>query len=239
MSDDGIFDAELAETYDRVHAPADPDMLDLLARLAGDGPVLEFAVGTGRVAVPLAERGIPVSGIEMSRAMVEKLRLKDPDRRIDVTIGDMANTRVSGAFSLVYLVYNTIDNLTTQAAQVACFANAAAHLAPRGVFLVETLVPPIQRLPVGERLLAQDHSDAHWCMDEFDVVTQNYWSHHARFDTEQPRRSTVPFRYAWPAEFDLMAQLAGLELAGRWSDWRGSAFDENSRSHVSTWRKPL
>lgn len=238
MSDDGIFDAGVAETYDAVHATPDPEMINRLAELAADGPILEFAVGTGRVAMPLAERGASIHGIELSRPMVEKLREKDRENRVGTTIGDMTTTRVRGSFSLVFLVYNTIDNLTTQDAQIACFQNAAHHLSPGGRFVVETLVPPIQKLPFGERLLAQDHSDSHWGIDEFDVVTQAYWSHHARFDQSPPTRISVPFRYAWPAELDLMARMAGMELEERWSNWSGAPFTATSRSHISVWRKP-
>ncbi len=238
---DGFFDANVARTYDLRHE-TDPEliatMVGVLHELAGDGAALEFAIGTGRIALPLSERGVAVSGIELSQAMVDQLRLKDGGQSIDVLIGDMTTTTVEGSFSLVFLVYNTIDNLVTQDAQVACFQNAAAHLEPGGRFLIETLVPPLQRLPVGETKLAFDCSPDHWGMDEFDVTTQNYTSHHAWFSDGSANRNAVPFRYAWPAELDLMAKMAGLELEHRWDDWDRTPFNKLSAKHISVWRKP-
>ena len=239
---DGYFDAEIARTYDARHQ-SDPLELEhsarLLKALAGDGDALEFAIGTGRVALPLASLGVSVSGIELSRSMVDVLRSKEGGAQIDVTIGDMTTARVKGVFSLVYLVYNTIDNLVTQEAQVACFQNASAHLAPGGRFLIETLVPPIQKIPFGENKLAFDRSEGHWGIDEFDLVSQNYASHHAWIEGDRPLVGHVPFRYAWPAEMDLMARLAGMSLEYRWSDWQKSSFEATSKSHISVWRKPL
>jgi SAM-dependent methyltransferase len=241
MHDDGHFDESIAATYDDDEAMSNPKVVgpvaDLLAELAGNGRVLEFAIGTGRVALPLAQRGVRVEGIELSRPMVERLRAKEGGAQIPVSIGDMSTTRVAGEFSLVYLVFNTINNLTSQDAQVACFQNAAAHLEPGGCFLIEVGVPPLQRLSKGETLLAFDRSDTHWGIDEFDVVTQKFTSHHVRMRGQRIERLSIPFRYVWPAELDLMAQLAGLRLRERWSGWQREPFTRLSDSHVSVWQK--
>ena len=242
MSDDGIFDSKVAATYDLVHGGSDTKqvkkMVDLLSQLAENGPALEFAIGTGRVALPLSDCGILVKGIELSNAMVAELRKKETGSPIDVAIGDMSTVRVPGEFSLVYLVYNTIDNLTSQDKQIACFKNAYDHLKPGGRFLVETLVPPIQRIPFGETKLAYNCSVDHWGIDEFDLVSQRYTSHHTRFVKDKFTRISVPFRYAWPAEFDVMAKFAGLNLENRWSDWAKTPFTSTSTSHISVWKKP-
>jgi hypothetical protein len=239
------FDGDVAERYD------DPDdvmfspevlgpTVDLLADLAGDRPALELAIGTGRVALPLSERGVPVTGIELSPAMVEQLRAKPGAEKIDVAIGDMTSTRVEGRFGLAYLVFNTIGNVTTQDGQVAVFENAAAHLEPGGCFLVENLVPIVQKLPPGERFAVFNHSDRHVGIDEYDVVTQRTWSHHySSTNGETYHRRSIPFRYAWPAELDLMARIAGLELLERWADWDRSPFTAESPKHVSVWGKPV
>jgi SAM-dependent methyltransferase len=236
------FDEAVAARYDEsTDEHFDPDVIaataDFLADLAGEGAALEFAIGTGRIAIPLAERGVVVHGIEFSQAMVARLREKPGAEDIVVTIGDMATTRIDGSFSLVYLVFNTINNLTTQDAQVACFQNAAHHLLPRGRFVVEVLVPGLQRLPTGERLQAFHHSDDRWGIDEVDVVTQAFWSHHLAIRDGEVRTNSVPFRYVWPSELDLMARLAGLELEGRYAGWDQSPFTETTRSHVSVWIK--
>ncbi len=240
MTDDGYFGEEVAAHYDH---PSDSDpsvigpMIDFLAGYAPAGQALEFAIGTGRVALPLAARGVQVSGIELSRAMASRLRAKSGGEDIPVTIGDMATTRVAGDFDLVFLVYNTINNLVTQDAQVACFANAAAHLRTGGAFVVEVGVPQLQRLPMGERLVPFDLSDRHWGVDEYDVVTQEFWSHHLHIRDGGLRRNSVPFRYVWPSELDLMARLAGLRLTKRVADWTGAPFTLTSPSHVSVWVK--
>lgn len=238
MNDDGVFDAAVAQTYDQVHTGAGSlaQMVDQLALFASDGRALEFAIGTGRVALPLKAKGIDVEGIELSRAMVEVLHTKDPT--IAVRIGDMTTEVLDKMFSLVFLVYNTIDNLTSQDAQVSCFANAAQHLKPGGRFVVETLLPQIQKLPFGQTLHAHSCTDTHWGIDDIDIATQTYTSHHMRFDGDQATRLSVPFRYAWPAEMDLMARMAGLTLESRWADWSKTPFDRFSTSHVSVWRKP-
>ena len=243
MDDDGYFGEAVASTYDADEADSfEPAFLEatvqFLAALAGDGPVLEFGIGTGRVALPLAGRGIPVHGIELSSAMAARLRDKPGADPIEVTIGDFSTTRVEGSFSLVYLVYNTIMNLTSQAAQVACFRNAAAHLAPGGSFVVEVMVPELRRLPPGERLRFWHASDDEWGVDEYDVATQGLASHHLRFVDGRAERVSMPFRYVWPSELDLMAELAGMRLRERWEGWDRSPFTNESRRHVSVWEKP-
>jgi len=213
--------------------------VDFLAALAGDGPALELGIGTGRVALPLAARGITVAGIDLSEEMVARLRAKPGGERIDVAIGDFATARVEGSFTLVYLVFNTIGNLTTQEAQVACFRNAAAHLAPGGHFVVELGVPELRRLPPGERFVLFDKSESHVGVDEYDVAIQRLVSHHySRGAGGTFEYASLPFRYVWPAELELMAQLAGMELRERWSGWQREPFDNESTSHVSVWQKP-
>ena len=226
------YDADDATMFsDEVLGPT----VEVLADLAAGRRALEFAAGTGRVALALAARGVDVSGIELSEAMTARLRAKPGAERVPVTIGDMATTRVPGEFGLVYLVYNTITNLLTQDEQVACFANAAAHLVPGGCFLIEVFVPRLRQLPPGNTLVAYEVADDHVGVDEYDVLAQRLVSHHAL-----PGR---PFgrshhRYAWPAEYDLMARLAGLEPHARWADWHRRPFTADSESHVSVWRKP-
>ena len=240
------FGEDIAATYDDDAAISQPDVLgpqlDVLEELAGGGPMLEFAIGTGRVGLPLAGRGLRVAGIELSSAMVARLRAKPggDEASIPVVIGDMATARVpgSGSFGLVYLVFNTLMNLTTQEAQVACFENAAAHLAPGGHFVVELPVPGLRRLPANERFVVFDQSETHVGIDEYDVATQRQWSHHIDFLPDgRVRRTSPPFRYAWPAELDLMARLAGLRLVHRWSDWDRSAYTSESTRHVSAWQR--
>jgi len=212
--------------------------VDFLAGLAGDGRALELGIGTGRIALPLAARGVPVHGIDLSRAMVERLRAKPGGDEIDVTIGDFSTTRVEGSFSLAYIVFNTIENLTTQAAQVACFANVARHLAPGGRFVIEVGIPDLRRLPPGENAVVFDVSDDHWGIDEYDVANQGLISHHFTRVGDRIEYSSGPFRYLWPSELDLMAQIAGLELAERWSGWHREPFTNESRKHISVWGKP-
>lgn len=212
--------------------------VDVLADLAGEGAALEFAVGTGRIALPLAARGVPVSGIELSTAMVARLRAKDEAQRIDVTIGDMAATRVDGSFRLVYLVFNTIGNLTTQDQQVACFMNAAAHLEPGGSFVIEVGVPDLRLLPPGEDSRVFSHGPGHVGYDHYtDFVAQQAVSHHLATNEAGVGEFTTPFRYVWPSELDLMARLAGMELVDRWGGWSRSPFTDQCRSHVSIWEK--
>ncbi len=235
------FDGDIAKTYDQGHGGDDPAEIaravDVLAKLADGGPALEFAIGTGRIAIPLSARGVDVTGIELSEEMVAEMRGKDGGADIPVVIGDMATTRVDGQFPLVFLVFNTICNLTTQDAQAKCFANAATHLAPGGRFLIETLTPPLQKLPVGETRLAFDRSESHWGIDEFDIASQQFTSHHVWFEDGETRRFSIPMRYVWPSELDLMARLAGMSLEARWADWDRSTFTAISEKHVSVWRK--
>jgi SAM-dependent methyltransferase len=238
-----VWGEETAESYDDDSADRfAPENLDpevaFLADLAGTGAALEFAIGTGRVAVPLASRGVPVTGIELSVPMVERLRRKIAEDRLPVAIGDMATTRVPGTFSLVYLVWNGISNLRTQAEQVQCFRNAAQHLSSGGRFVVELWIPPLRRLPPGQSAVPFDVTEGHLGFDTYDTVTQQCSSHHYTRDADGSVRYGVGhFRYIWPAECDLMAQLAGLELEARTADWRGSPFTMDSENHVSVWRK--
>ncbi|MEM9640746.1 MAG: class I SAM-dependent methyltransferase [Pseudomonadota bacterium] len=242
MQSDGYFDAKIAARYDGDPATASGSAVEpavaCLADLAGTGRVLEFAIGTGRVALPLASSGVDVHGIELSQPMIDRLRAKPGGATIPVVKGDIATTRLADSFSLVYLVFNTITNLVTQDAQVACFRNAAQHLHPGGCFLVEVAVPPLQRLPLGETRLVFDRSDAHWGVDEFDVVTQKFTSHHVAVADGRAERFSLPLRYVWPSELDLMARLAGLELKARWADFQGTPFTAVSPGHVSVWQKP-
>jgi SAM-dependent methyltransferase len=241
-SEDGYFDEAVAARYDDSESPMfDPALVeatvDFLAELAGAGRALELGVGTGRIAVPLARRGVPVHGIDMSRAMVARLREKPGAEGIDVTIGDFATATVDGTFAVAYLVFNTIENLTTQAAQVACFRNVAAHLEPGGCFVVEVGVPQLQRLPPGERFRVFEASETRWGIDEYDIAEQGLVSHHFEVVDGRIERLSVPFRYVWPAELDLMAELAGMRLRERWSGWKREPFTSESRKHVSVWER--
>lgn len=240
---DGYFGESIAATYDEsaahLFAPAVVDpAVDFLVELARDGRALELGIGTGRIALPLAQRGVPVHGIELSKAMAARLHAKPGSEHIGVTIGDFATTTIDGAFSVAYLVRNTIMNLTTQEAQVACFRNVAAHLEPGGCFVIEVLVPGLQRLPPGQTIQDFHLSETKWGLDEYDVATQGLISHHFTFLDGRITRWSVPFRYAWPAELDLMAQLAGMSLRERWSGWKREPFTSDSREHVSVWQKP-
>ncbi|GAA4875388.1 class I SAM-dependent DNA methyltransferase [Serinicoccus chungangensis] len=241
MTSSDVWDAETAAGYDEasaaMFAPAvlDP-AVDLLAGLAGSGRALELAIGTGRVGIPLAERGVDVTGIELSAPMVEQLHGKRPD--LPVVVGDMATARAEGEFALVYLVFNTIGNLCTQDEQVACFANAARHLGPGGRFVVEVGVPALRRLPPGQTAVPFDVSEGHVGLDTYDPVTQQATSHHyVRQPDGTYRYAPHHFRYVWPGELDLMARLAGMSLESRWSDWSGEPFTAESESHVSVWRR--
>jgi SAM-dependent methyltransferase len=237
---DGYFDERVAARYDESSAdvfdPAVVDaVVDFLAELAGNGPALELGIGTGRIALPLAQRGVSMHGIELSQAMAARLRAKPGGEDIGVTIGDFATTTVDGTFTLAYLVFNTIMNLTTQAAQVACFRNVAAHLEPGGCFVIEVGVPQLQRLPPGEKIQPFHVSESRLGFDEIDVATQSLTSHHFEFINGRVERNSIPFRYVWPSELDLMAQLAGMSLRERWSGWKREPFTSESRTHVSVW----
>jgi SAM-dependent methyltransferase len=243
VDEDGYFDERVAATYDESAAdmfdPAVVDpVVDFLVELAGSGRALELGIGTGRIAVPLARRGVPVHGIELSKAMAARLHAKPDAEDIGVTIGDFATTTVEGKFSVAYLVFNTIGNLTTQSAQVACFRNVAAHLDPGGCFVIEVGIPDLQRLPPGDTMRVFHAGETHWGVDEYDVANQGLISHHFELVDGRIELHSVPFRYTWPAELDLMAQLAGMSLRERWSDWRRVPFTSDSRKHVSVWEKP-
>jgi SAM-dependent methyltransferase len=243
VTGDGYFDERVAARYDEssseMFAPeALEPAVDFLAALAGDGRALELGIGTGRIALPLTGRGVEVHGIDLSQAMVARLREKPGGEEIPVTIGDFATTRVDGVFSLAYLVFNTINNLTTQAEQVACFRNVAAHLEPAGCFVIEVGVPELRRLPPGETMHVFDASDGHWGIDEYDLVNQGLVSHHFSVVDGAVERVSMPFRYVWPSELDLMAELAGVRLRERWSGWKREPFTGESRKHVSVWETP-
>lgn len=244
QGDDGYFDEQIAASYDESSAEmfdpvvVDP-VIDFLFDLAGRGRVLELGIGTGRIALPLAERGVPVHGIELSKPMTARLLAKPGGKDIDVTIGDFATTKVEGPFSLAYLVYNTIMNLTSQSAQVECFRNVAAHLQQGGCFVIEVMVPELRRLPPGETFHVFDAGENHWGIDEYDVATQGLTSHHFEMVDGRLERFSAPYRYAWPSELDLMAELAGMRLRERWGGWKREPFTSESRKHVSVWEKTL
>jgi SAM-dependent methyltransferase len=234
------FGERVAARFDERYAhKADPAVVDpivaFLVDLVRDGAALELGVGTGRIALPLARRGVRVHGIDLSEAMIARLGTKPDAERIVVTLGDFATTTVEGRFSLVYLVANTIMNLTTQDEQVACFRNAAAHLEPNGCFVVEVLVPRLQRLPPGERFQPFAVEPAHLGFDEYDVVSQGLVSHHYWIDDGSVDVVSPPFRYVWPSELDLMARLAGMRLRERWGGWQREPFTRDSDKHVSVW----
>jgi SAM-dependent methyltransferase len=230
------FAADVAKRYDELSAEMfAPDVVgptvDFLAELATNGAALELGIGTGRIALPLAERGIRVHGIDLSPDMVAQLRAKPGGSDIPVSIGDFATTRVEGAFSLAYLVFNTINNLTSQEAQVACFQNVAAHLEPGGCFVIEVGVPS------GDPVRVFDLGETHVGVDEYDAATQRLISHHFTLIDGTWRRRSIPFRSVSPAELDLMARLAGMWLRERWASWRREPFTSASTKHVSVWEK--
>lgn len=237
------FAGEVAARYDlSLGAMGSPEVLeptvDVLAELAGTGAALEMAVGTGRIALPLAARGIPVSGIELSSDIAAQLRAKPGGDGIPVTLGDMTTVVIEGAFRLVYLVYNTIGNVETQDRQVACFENAAAHLEPGGCFVIETVVPDLRSLVPGQDAIVFAHAPGYLGYDRYDdLVAQHAVSHHFVADGSGVREVRTPWRFVWPSELDLMARLAGLELTDRWADWHRAPFTGDSPSHVSVWRQ--
>ncbi|HKG44621.1 MAG TPA: class I SAM-dependent methyltransferase [Gaiellaceae bacterium] len=222
------YDLYLGAHGDRERIAATVDFLEPFAT----GGALELGIGTGRIALPLAERRVAVQGIDLSQDMVAQLRAKPGGDAILVAIGDFSTTRVEATFSLVYLVFNTVSNLTSQEAQVACFENAAAHLDPGGCFVVEV------GFPSGERLEVFDLSDTHVGVDEYDPATQRSASHHFTLVDGDWVRLSMPFRSTYPAELDLMARLAGMQLRERWSGFRREPFTSESTRHVSVWEKP-
>ena len=238
-----LFAGEIATSYDAdstgMFDPAVVDRtVDFLAELAGKGRALEFAIGTGRIGLPLSERGVRVAGIELSSDMVAQLHKKPGAEVIDVAIGDMTSTRVDGTFRLVYLVFNTIGNLLSQDEQVECFCNAAAHLEPGGCFVIEVLVPRLRSLPPGETAQVFTLTPTRIGFDEIDVANQLGVSHHIWFREDGPKKFATPWRLVWPAELDLMARIAGLRLRERWADWGREPFTSESGKHVSVWEKP-
>ena len=237
-----LFVGEIATHYDADSTGVfDPAVVGgtvgFLADLAGEGRALEFAIGTGRIALPLSQRGVRVAGIELSSDMAQQLKAKPGSEAIDVTIGDMTSTRVDGTFRVVYLVFNTIGNLLSQDEQVECFRNAAAHLEPGGCFVIEVLVPPLRRLPPGETSLVFALTPQRVGYDEIDVANQRGVSHHVWFREDGPTKFATPWRLVWPAELDLMARIAGMRLRERWQDWDRSPFTGESMKHVSVWEK--
>ncbi len=242
MHDDGYFDEKVASTYDDDVDSCQPEVInpvvDFLSELADGGNALEFGIGTGRIALPLAMKGIEVHGIELSHAMIGKLAEKTGGDRISVTQGDFATTLCGGSFALVYLIFNTIMNLTTQEQQVRCFENAASHLEPGGSFVIEVMIPALQLLPHGQTNHVFDFRDDRWGIDTYDVASQSLRSHHLRICNQRVELSSIPFRYVWPSELDLMARIANLKLKARWGSWKKEPFTNTSRSHVSVWEKP-
>lgn len=241
---DPHLDPIVAEAYDhggsREQQPAFIEtVVDVLAELVADGAAVEFAIGTGRIAVPLAQRGVAVHGMDISEPMLDQLRAKSGTANIQATVGDMTCTVMGDDFSLAYLVYNTIMNLRSQDAQVECFANAANHLRPGGRFVIECMVPELRRLSPGETIRPFNVSERHLGFEEYvDLVNQISISHHYHIDGDRVRTNSPAFRYVWPSELDLMARLAGLELEHRWQDWERTPFTGESPSHVSVWKKP-
>jgi SAM-dependent methyltransferase len=234
---------DIAKVYDATYAAlaessvVDP-MVDLLAQLAGDGAALEFAVGTGRIALPLSARGVPVHGIELSPEMVEQLRGKPGADAVPVTIGDMTTTRLSDSFELVYLVANSIMNVTTQEEQLAVFSNAAAHLVFGGHFVIELIVPQLRRVAPSERAWVFRLDPDHVGIETFDdIVGQVAWSHHWIEVDGRLVRHSAPYRYIWPSELLLMAKISGFELQDRWGDWDRSPFTSESAKHVTVFVK--
>src|SRR5260370_6155273 len=238
--EDGYFGESVAATYDDssdVFGPGAVDAVaDALAGLAGQGRALELGIGTGRIALPLARRGVPVHGIDLSRAMVARLRAKPGADAIGVTIGNFATTRVDGTFSLVYLVFNTIMNLTTQDAQVACFRNATDHLEPGGCFVIEVGVPDLRRLPPGQTVVPWQVSPTRWAFDSYDVATQAMSSNYVTITYGRGEYRSTPFRYVWPAELDLMARLARVRLRDRWEGGRREPCPGWARRSTGTFR---
>jgi SAM-dependent methyltransferase len=238
-----FFDEWIAKRYQMLWPELyEPDLLDaavdFLADIAGPGPVLEFGIGTGRLALPLSRRGIRIAGIELSEAMATELRSQEAASEIDVIVGDFATAQVGETFTLVYLVRNTITNLTTQDEQVECFRNAALHLTPGGLFVIENYVPQVRRLPPGEKMHIFKATPTHIGVGEYDLLNQIEISRHWWVIEDQLKTLSSSHRYVWPSELDLMARLAGMTLRERWQDWRRGPFTSDSRSHISVWQMP-
>jgi SAM-dependent methyltransferase len=239
---ENYFDGLIAEAYDADSSEMfEPAVIDatvsFLTGLAGDGKALELAIGTGRIGLPLHQSGVPVSGIDLSPAMVAQLRAKPGGHDIVVEIGDFTSTTIEGPFRLAYLLYNTVENLTSQDDQVECFRNVARHLEPGGFFVIEVEVPQLRRLPPGETVRVFESSPSKLGFDELDVATQQGVSHLHWMADGQRGVFSMPFRYVWPSELDLMARLAGMRLRERWGDWNREPFTSDSRKHISVWEK--
>ena len=243
MNTDGYFNEKVASTYDLDVDAFNPEainpVVDFLAELAVDKTALEFGIGTGRIALPLAMKGVEVHGIDNSKAMLAKLAQKTSGDSIAVTQGDFASTSCERKFSLVYLVFNTIMNLTTQEEQIKCFQNAALHLNPGGCFVIEVMVPALQLIPHGETNHVFEFREDYWGVDTYDVISQSLTSHHMRIHNQKMELSSIPFRYVWHSELDLMARIANLKLKARWGGWKKEPFTNTSRYHVSVWEKPF
>jgi SAM-dependent methyltransferase len=245
MVSSDLWDEDTAAVYDDdVAKMFAPDVVgptvEFLSQLAGTGRALEFAIGTGRIGIPLMRRGVLVTGVELSAPMTSRLRSKIAESELPVEVGDMATTRVPGEFTLVYLLFNSIANLRTQTEQVECFRNAARHLVPGGRFVIELFVPPLRRLPPGQSAVPFEVSATHTGFDTFNLARQESDSHHYTQRADGSVRYSVGhFRYIWPAECDLMAQLAGMNLEARFEDWTKAPFTSESEQHISVWRKPL
>lgn len=236
------FREDVAERYDEgAAALSTPEVvgavIDFLRDLAGDGRALEFGIGTGRIALPLQEAGVSVDGIDLSAAMLGQLKAKPGASSIHTVEGDFASLKMQRTYGLVFLVFNTINNLTTQDEQVMCFQNAADHLVPGGYFVVEVGVPELRALPPGQNLRAFHLSETRWGIDEYHFATQDFTSHHLAIRDGELVRNSIPFRYVFPEELDLMAKIAGMSLFGRWESWDHQAFTDDSTTHVSVWKK--
>jgi SAM-dependent methyltransferase len=240
--EDGYFPERVAAYYDEGYSNMfEPTVVDpvveVLTGLAAGGRALELGIGTGRIALPLARSDVAVHGIDLSRAMVARLRAKPGGEAIGVTIGDFATARADGTFAVAYLVFNGIMSLTTQASQVDCFRNVAAQLEPGGCFVIEVMIPDLRRLPPGQTVVPFHVSPTLYAFDIYDTVTQAMSSNYVQLTDGHGEYRSVPFRYVWPAELDLMAQLAGLRLRERWDGWTREPFTSESRQHVSIWEK--
>ena len=237
------FEKEVAKSYDNDLSIRDTSIVshivDFLANLACDGAALEMGIGTGRIALPLSQKGVNVQGIDLSPDMIQQLQSKPRAESIGVTIGDFATTKVNGSFQLVFLVFNTITNLTSQKSQVECFRNAAEHLVPGGCFVIETFIPELRVLPPGETIRPRQFCQHRFDFDEYNVATQGLVSHHYWKEDGVFQGNSLPFRYVWPSELDLMAQLAGMHLRERWGDWHRQPFTNESTAHISVWEKTL
>ncbi|MGD8813516.1 MAG: class I SAM-dependent methyltransferase [Anaerolineales bacterium] len=232
---DATYGDQIAEIYDEFFADYDPASIELLADLAGGGPVLELGIGTGRIALPLHESGVEVLGIDASEAMVAKLRAKPNGSKIEVLIGSFADFKMDLNFRLIYVVFNTFFNLQTQEEQVRCFQTIRQHLSPDGVFLMEVFVPDPCRFEDHQTVRAIDLAEERIRLEvsKIDPVAQQVTSQHTLISKDGIRFHPVKLRYAWPSELDLMAQIAGLSLLQRWGSWSKGEFQKQSPKHIS------